>query len=195
MEDQRDLIIFYGSSSVRLWVGMKKDLAPFNVLNLGFGGSTYAWCIHYFNEIFEGARPNKIVLYAGENDLAQGKSPQEVVNDCNNLVQLILKKYPKVQLAFVSLKPSLEREEMIPQIIETNLLLSKYVISELNAQFINVFGQMITMDNRPKPELYLSDGLHLNKKGYAIWSEVIKKSLLSSENPLEEETEGLVKEV
>ena len=104
MEDQRDLIIFYGSSSVRLWVGMKKDLAPFNVLNLGFGGSTYAWCIHYFNEIFEGARPNKIVLYAGENDLAQGKSPQEVVNDCNNLVQLILKKYPKVQLAFVSLQ-------------------------------------------------------------------------------------------
>ena len=118
-----------------------------------------------------------------------------MVNDCNNLVQLILKKYPKVQLAFVSLKPSLEREEMIPQIIETNLLLSKYVIGELNAQFINVFGQMITMDNRPKPELYLSDGLHLNKKGYAIWSEVIKKSLLSSENPLEEETEGLVKEV
>ena len=192
LEDDKDLIIFYGSSSVRLWVSMKKDLDPFNVLNLGFGGSTYAWCIHYFDEIFEGANPTKIVLYAGENDLAQGKTPQEVLNDCNKLVQLILKKYPDVQLAFISLKPSIEREAMIPQIIETNLLLSKYVIGELNAQFINVFGQMITMDNRPRPELYMSDGLHLNKKGYAIWSNIIKKALLTSENPVEEESINLL---
>lgn len=188
LENQNDLIVFYGSSSVRLWVGMKKDLAPFNVLNLGFGGSTYVWCIHYFDEIFKGAEPSKIVLYAGENDLAQGKSPQEVLNDCNQLVQMILKKYPEVELAFISLKPSLEREDMIPQIIETNLLLSKYAIGELNAQYINVFGQMITADNRPKPDLYMSDGLHLNKKGYTIWSEVIKTALLSSENPMEKES-------
>jgi lysophospholipase L1-like esterase/CRP-like cAMP-binding protein len=194
LEDPEDLIVFYGSSSVRLWVGMKKDLAPFNVLNLGFGGSTYAWCIHYFNEIFDSAMPNKIVLYAGENDLAQGKSPQEVLNDCNKLVQMILTKYPEVELAFISLKPSLEREEMIPQIIETNILLSKYVIGDLNAQYINVFGQMITADNRPKPELYMSDGLHLNKKGYAIWSEVIKTALMSAENPLEKESIDLASE-
>jgi len=135
--------------------------------------------------------PSKIVLYAGENDLAQGKTPQEVLNDCNKLVQMILNEYPDVPLAFISLKPSIEREAMIPQIIETNLLLSKYVIGELNAQFINVFGQMITMDNRPKPELYMSDGLHLNKKGYAIWSNVIKKALLTSENPIEEENINL----
>lgn len=187
VEIEKDLTIFYGSSSVRLWVSMKKDLAPFNVLNLGFGGSTYAWCIHYFDEIFEDAHPSKIVLYAGENDLAQGKTPQEVLNDCNKLVQMILKKYPEVQLAFISLKPSIEREAMIPQIIETNLMLSKYVIGELNAQFINVFGQMISVDNRPKPELYMSDGLHLNKKGYALWSSVIKNALMTSDIPVEEE--------
>ena len=105
---------------------------------------------------------------------------------------MILAKYPKVPLAFISLKPSIEREAMIPQIIETNLLLSKYVIGELNAQFINVFGQMITMDNRPKPELYMSDGLHLNKKGYALWSSVIKKALIASEIPMEEEQIDLI---
>lgn len=194
LKEKEDLIIFYGSSSVRLWVSMKKDLEPFNVMNLGFGGSTFAWCIHYFDEIFEGAAPSKIVLYAGENDLAQGKTPQEVLNDCNQLVGLIQNKYPGIPLAFVSLKPSIEREAMIPLIIETNLLLSKYVIGELNAQFINVFGQMITADNRPKPELYMSDGLHLNKKGYAIWSEVIKTALLSVENPAEQESINLLQD-
>ena len=61
-------------------------------------------------------------------------------------------------------------------------MLSKYFISELNAQYINVFAQMITTDNRPIPELYLSDGLHLNKQGYALWSTAIKKALQAADS-------------
>ena len=179
LETQENLIAFYGSSSVRLWVHMRRDMSPFNVVNLGFGGSTFSWCIHYFQEIFKEANPAKIVLYAGENDLNDGRTPQEVLADCHTLVEMIKAKYPNVALALISLKPSVEREAMIPLIIETNLLLAKYVITDLNAQFINVFGQMITSDNRPIPELYLSDGLHLNKKGYTLWSNAIKRALLS----------------
>ncbi|WP_299251710.1 cyclic nucleotide-binding domain-containing protein [uncultured Aquimarina sp.] len=182
LASQENLIAIYGSSSVRLWVSMQKDLIPFNVVNLGFGGSTFTWCIHYFDEIFKEAFPSKIVLYAGENDLSEGKTPQEVLTSCNELVQMIYAKYPDVELALISLKPSVEREYMIPQIIETNLLLSKYFITELKAQYINVFGQMITTDNRPFPELYLSDGLHLNKEGYKVWSNTVKKALQTADN-------------
>jgi len=182
LKNLKDLIVFYGSSSIRLWVNMKKDLAPMNVLNLGFGGSSFAWCIHYFDEIFQQVAPSKIVLYGGENDLGEGKSPQEVLADCKTLVELLLNKYPDAELALISIKPSVEREALIPIIMETNLLLSKYIIGELNAQFINVFARMITSDNRPKPELYLSDGLHLNREGYKIWSGVIKEALMAYEN-------------
>ncbi|MBU2946671.1 GDSL-type esterase/lipase family protein [Zobellia uliginosa] len=179
LKTQENLIAVYGSSSVRLWVHMQKDLLPFHTVNLGFGGSTFAWCIHYFDEIFAEANPSKIVLYAGENDLNQGRTPQEVLADCHTLVGMVRAKYPNAALALISLKPSVEREQMIPLIIETNLLLSKYIITELNAQYINVFSHMISSDNRPIPELYLSDGLHLNKEGYAIWSSVIKNALES----------------
>ena len=182
LEKQENLIAFYGSSSVRLWVNMKRDLGPFNVVNLGFGGSTFAWCIHYFDEIFKEANPSKIVLYAGENDLNDGKTPQEVLSGCMELVQLIKNKYPGIELALISLKPSVEREHLIPLVMETNLMLSKYFITELNAQYINVFAQMITTDNRPIPELYLSDGLHLNKQGYALWSTAIKKALQAADS-------------
>ena len=182
LETQENLIAFYGSSSVRLWVHMKRDLSPFHVINFGFGGSTFAWCIHYFDEIFQEANPEKIVLYAGENDLNGGRTPQEVLADCHVLVEKIKTKYPTVELALISLKPSVEREALIPLIMETNLLLSKYVISELNAQYINVFAQMITTDNRPIPELYLSDGLHLNKQGYELWSTAIKKALQAADS-------------
>ena len=126
--------------------------------------------------------PQKIVLYGGENDLGEGKSPQEVLADCKTLVSLILHKYPEIDLALVSIKPSVEREALLPTIIETNLLLSKYIIGEQNGQFINVFSRMITSDNRPKPELYLSDGLHLNRLGYQIWAGVIKEALGAYQN-------------
>jgi len=182
LETQENLIAFYGSSSVRLWVNMKRDLGPFNVVNLGFGGSSFAWCIHYFEEIFKEASPSKIVLYAGENDLNEGKTPQEVLSGCKELVGLIYDKYPEVELALISLKPSVEREHLMPLIMETNLMLSKYFITELKAQYINVFAQMITTDNRPIPELYLSDGLHLNKQGYALWSTAIKKALQAADS-------------
>ena len=180
LESQDNLTAFYGSSSIRLWVGLKKDLAPLNVINLGFGGSSFAWCIHYFDAVFGGIEQlEKIVLYAGENDLHDGKSSQEVLADCKTLIGMLQSKFPSIKIALISLKPSVEREAMIPQIIETNLLLSKYIIGELNAQFINVFGRMITSDNRPMPELFLSDGLHLNRKGYHIWSSVIKEALFT----------------
>ncbi|UWX55267.1 1-acyl-sn-glycerol-3-phosphate acyltransferase [Maribacter litopenaei] len=182
LTDQENLIAFYGSSSIRLWVNMQRDLTPMNVLNLGFGGSNFAWCTHYFNEVFTDIAPHKIVLYAGENDLSEGKTPQEVLADCKELIHLIYEKYPDVELALISLKPSVEREALIPQIMETNLLLSNYIITELHAQYINVYGQMITTENRPIPELYMSDGLHLNKAGYAIWSNTIKKALQSADN-------------
>ena len=184
LEHQEQLFAFYGSSSIRLWVSMKKDLEPLNSINLGFGGSSFAWCIHYFDEIFAEVNPSKIVLYAGENDLSEGKTPQQVLADCQELVQLIYQKYPEVNLALISLKPSVEREAMIPLIIETNILLSKYIIGELKAQFINVFAQMISSENRPRPELYISDGLHLNKQGYRIWSRVIKDALLIPETSI-----------
>lgn len=182
LDDQENLIAFYGSSSIRLWVNMQRDLAPKNVVNLGFGGSNFAWCVHYFKEVFKDLNPSKIVLYAGENDLSEGKIPQEVLADCKELVHLIYEKYPNVELALISIKPSVEREALIPIIMETNLLLSKYIITELNAQYINVFGQMITTENRPIPELYMSDGLHLNKAGYTLWSNAIKKALQSVDN-------------
>ena len=177
LKNQEDLYVFYGSSSVRLWVHMQEDLAPMHTLNLGFGGSTYAWCLHYFEEIFQDVNPSKLILYAGENDITQGRTPLEVLADFKELIKAVKAKYPKVPLAIISLKPSVERAHLIPQFMELNELLSEYVITGLDAQFINVFSQMISLDDKPNPELYMSDGLHLNKKGYAIWSEVIKQAL------------------
>ncbi|ASV29853.1 SGNH/GDSL hydrolase family protein [Maribacter cobaltidurans] len=179
LDQQENLIVFYGSSSIRLWVHMKNDLAPLNVLNLGFGGSNYAWCAHYFDEIFGPLHPGKIVLYAGENDLGEGKSPEVVLTDFKKLVQKIKEKDITIELAVISLKPTLARQGMIPEILETNHLLKQYVIHELGAQYIDVFNNMIGPNQKPLYDIYMSDGLHLNKAGYDIWSRTIRAAMLS----------------
>ncbi|MDC6403905.1 MULTISPECIES: SGNH/GDSL hydrolase family protein [Maribacter] len=180
VENQENLVVFYGSSSIRLWVHMREDIAPLNVLNLGFGGSNYAWCAHYFDEVFGPLHPSKIVLYAGENDLGEGKSPETVLADFKWLVQKIKAKDANIALAIISIKPTMARQEMLPDILETNRLLEKYVVHELQAQFIDVFYPMISKDHKPRPELYMADGLHLNKAGYEIWSLTIRSALLPS---------------
>lgn len=180
VENQENLVVFYGSSSIRLWVHMREDIAPLNVLNLGFGGSNYAWCAHYFDEVFGPLHPSKIVLYAGENDLGEGKSPETVLADFKWLVQKIKAKDANIALAIISIKPTMARQEMLPDILETNRLLEKYVVHELQAQFIDVFNPMISKDHKPRPELYMADGLHLNKAGYEIWSLTIRSALLPS---------------
>src|SRR3954470_6470751 len=44
-------VLFYGSSSIRLWKSMKEDFPGLNVLNHGFGGSTAPDALRYFDRL------------------------------------------------------------------------------------------------------------------------------------------------
>ena len=70
--------LLYGSSSIRLWEGMYDDLKPLRPINLGFGGSTLAACVWFFDRVMEPYAPKHFVCYAGENDLGDGRTPEEV---------------------------------------------------------------------------------------------------------------------
>ena len=87
--EQPNLIAFYGSSSIRMWENMESDLEPYKVINLGFGGSSYRWCDHFFDEVFEFVKPKRIVLYGGDNDLG-GNTPQ------NDIIAYVLSLINKI---------------------------------------------------------------------------------------------------
>ena len=72
MPNEANPVVFYGSSSLRLWVRMTEDLSPMHPLNLGFGGSSFLWCMHHFHRLFQSINPKEIVLYVGDNDLGRG---------------------------------------------------------------------------------------------------------------------------
>lgn len=176
LESQKDLVVFYGSSSIRLWVHMKEDLHPVNTLNLAFGGSSFGWCYHYFEELFEQvSSPTKVVLYGGENDLSEGIEVNEILHHYKRLVVKIQNKYPRIAIASISVKPSPSRVDLLPQIYEINREM-KDRMDYIGGQYIDIHPEMLDENGNPNPDLFLSDQLHMNRQGYEIWRREVRKA-------------------
>ena len=43
--------------------------------------------------------------------------------------------------------------------------------------YIDVWFPMLNQKGKPKPEIFVADSLHMNSKGYAIWTEAVCPSM------------------
>lgn len=171
-------VVFVGSSSIRLWSGLEQQfqLAPV-VLKRGFGGSTMQDCAEHLQRLVLPYRPRLVVVYAGDNDLAQGRSPQEVLGSFTAFVDGVRQALPDTRIAYVSIKPSPSRSSLLPQVRETNALIERYAREAEQVDFIDVYTPMLGPDGQPRSELFGADALHLNAAGYQLWRTVIGSHL------------------
>ncbi|NTV64814.1 MAG: GDSL family lipase [Oscillochloris sp.] len=166
-------IVFYGSSSFRLWGTLAEDMAPWPVINRAFGGSTLAACVHFFERLVPPCRPSSLVLYAGDNDLGDGQSAQAVIASFYALMRKIDAQLGPIPLAFVSIKPSPARQALRPAIITVNEAVRLALLARPRGLFIDIFQPMLNRDGQPCPTLFAEDGLHLSPAGYHLWSQII----------------------
>lgn len=166
--------IFYGSSSVRLWNDLDDHFHMYHPINLGFGGSTLAACTWYFEEIFNNHQPKAIIIYAGDNDLADGRHPEEVILFLQKLLDKIRKKYGNIPVSYISIKPSIARWNLKQSIHFTNKLAQELEKKDNNFHFVNIYDAMLKEDGTPNPIYLEQDGLHLSKEGYQLWNEILK---------------------
>ena len=168
-------VLFVGSSSIRLWSTLKEDMAPLPVLNRGFGGSTIAQSTMYFDRIVTPYRPRAIVLYAGENDLDNGQSPDAVAGEFRRFLELKRAKLGKTPVFYISAKPSKQRFGQFARQSELNAAIRGLAASSTDLTFIDVVTPMLR-DGKPQ-DLYVEDGLHMNAAGYAIWRGLVREVL------------------
>jgi lysophospholipase L1-like esterase len=172
--------IFYGSSSIRLWESLYDDFRDYRPLNLGFGGSTLAACVWFFDRLLAGYRPKSLIVYAGDNDLGDGRHPEEVFIFFQQLVARARRQFGDIPLAFVSIKPSITRWNILDSIRFANKLIEEEILrQDKNLHFINVYNRMTDNAGYPKREFLDPDGLHINEKGYALWKEIIHQFVAS----------------
>jgi len=176
----KDAILFVGSSSIRLWQSLARDFPDHKVINRGFGGSHLADSVAFVDRIVIPYRPKMILLYAGDNDIADGKTPEEVLMDFKTFVKKVHAKLPKARIAYISIKPSIARWQLVDRVREANRLIEVYCQTRKHPKlmtFIDVFTPMLESDGQLRNELFVEDGLHLNANGYELWTSVIKPQL------------------
>jgi lysophospholipase L1-like esterase len=166
-------VVFTGSSSIRRWDTLARDFPHAVVLNRGFGGSEAEHVLRYANRIIVPYRPARIVFYAGDNDLARGKTPQQIASDVQQLSELVRRELPGARMAIVSIKPSLARWHLVAKTREANGLLRELARKSPHLTYVDVFTPMIGADGRPIPALFVEDGLHLTAAGYRVWKEAL----------------------
>ena len=176
----KNAILFVGSSSFRKWTDVQSYFPGYAIINRGFGGSSLPDVIRYANDIIFPYHPKEIVIYCGENDFAasDSTSAEIVFERFKTLYAIIRSKMADVPVAFVSIKPSPSRRKYWPKMIEANRMIKAYISTQQHASFVDVYQPMLNSDGQPKPEIFESDSLHMNAKGYAIWQRVIVPYLI-----------------
>jgi lysophospholipase L1-like esterase len=170
-------VVFVGSSSIRMWSTLADDFAGTHVINRGFGGSRIADATRYASRIVLPYRPRLVVLYAGDNDLAEGRTPSGVLADLEAFVATVHRTAPSTPIAFISIKPSPARAALLPAMREANALVRAYARRARGVRYIDVFEPMLGADGAPRGELFGPDGLHMNARGYALWTRLVAPEL------------------
>ena len=188
-----DAVLFVGSSSIRQWA-THNYFPELSVINRGFGGSHISDVNFYAERIVLAYKPSVIVFYAGDNDIADGRSPQRVFEDYRKFTRVVHEKLPTTQIIFISIKPSLSRWSFWPLMNEANLLVRDFSAKDKRLYFADAASVLLGSTGKPNTELFMEDNLHLNDKGYEAWTCVLKpvieqalKSFKGNSQPQSEE--------
>ena len=158
---------------MKLWSTLAADFPGESVVNLGFGGSTLAECVYYYDRLVAPCEPRALVVYAGDNDLAGGSAPEAVAEALRALLARVDARAGGIPLLFLSVKPSLARWHLIEEIRQANALARRELAGRAGSGYVDLHPAMLGSDGRPRPELFVEDGLHLSAAGYALWRQAI----------------------
>jgi lysophospholipase L1-like esterase len=178
-------VLAYGSSSIRGWhKTIREDLAPLPVIPRGFGGSNMNDALHFAERVVVPHKPRAVLLYEGDNDVAGSYPRAEIVDKYEQFIALVKKALPDTHIYIISVKPSALRWKFWPAMKELNSDLQKLADADPNVTFIDVATPMLNADGNPKPEIFLADNLHMNAKGYEIWTKTVRPILMERDKKL-----------
>ena len=172
----RPVVVFTGSSSIRLWNDLEKRFPNQQILNTGFGGSQSYDLLVHLDALVLDYNPYKVFIYEGDNDINDRIRPKYVLKNIQHIAERIEKKDSTTEIVLISVKPSIARWKLRRKYRRLNRKLKKFSESEPNIVFVNVWD--IMLDGRKLNEsLFIEDGLHMNEMGYEIWYEALRQVL------------------
>ncbi len=177
--DPENAILYIGSSSIRLWKNIDKDMAPYPAIQRGYGGARLSDLIFYTERIVYPHKFRALVIFVA-NDISgsdQDKTPEEILRLFKDVVKTVRKKYPDVPVYNIGITPVNSRWAVWPQTKTANELIRAYCESKPNMYYIDTEKAYLNAEGKPRSELFIGDQLHQNQQGYDLWASIIKKKL------------------
>ena len=134
--------------------------------------------LYYFDRMVVKYAPSTVVVYEGDNDLAKGKSIEELAKEYEDFSNRLKKALPKTKLVYLAVRPSLSRIAIVDKQKQFNLWLEKYCKSQKGRFFLDMHSPFYLPDGTVMPDIFVADRLHLNEKGYLIFSAKIREFIL-----------------
>ncbi|MEM6803758.1 MAG: SGNH/GDSL hydrolase family protein [Bacteroidota bacterium] len=179
MKASEGAILCVGSSSIRFWRSLKEDMSHLRVINRGFGGSTFADLMYYYDRIVKPYKPKAVLVYEGDNDLVdETMTPEKVFDNLLGFYNRVQEDFPKTKVWFIAIKPSPARVHLLERMQKSNELIQKHASSTPYLEYLDVATPMMKKDGNIREDIFIQDRLHMNAEGYKIWKEVIRPILI-----------------
>jgi lysophospholipase L1-like esterase len=169
-------VVFVGSSSIRLW-HTPTFFPKLPAVNRGLGGAQIDDVHHFADRLVFPYAPRVLVFYAGENDIAAGHTPGQVLADYRAFVELVRRRLPETRIFFLSIKPSVVLRPLWGKVREANRLVEELCASDPQLRYVDVATSMLGPKGGPRRELFQDDGLHMNAAGYRLWTRLIAPAI------------------
>ena len=174
----KNAIVFVGSSSFAMWTDVQDYFPGYKIINRGFGGSGINDAIEYEDDIIAPYHPKQVVIYSGENDIADNVTANDVMQRFTTLFNMIRRDVPHANIVYISIKPSPSRQKFMPVMAKANAMIKKFLAAQPNTTFVDVYSKMLDASGNPRAELFREDMLHMKPEGYEIWKEQLTPVLM-----------------
>jgi lysophospholipase L1-like esterase len=166
---------FIGSSSIHRWFTLKDDMKPWIANNRGIDGATFLELGPRFAADPSPVPPDAIILYAGENDIAGGRTAQQSIADLNRFLDDKTRKFRETPVFVISMKPSPTRWRFFAEQRRYNIAAARIGQQRPDVTFVNIVP-LLLKDGRPG-NFYRPDGIHMTEAGYELWAAAIRDAL------------------
>ena len=173
-DNSTDRIVFTGSSSIRFWLDVQERYPTHQIIQTGFGGSEMSDLLYYLDETVLRFQPSQVFIYEGDNDVSAKRSTATIMENTKQVVQRIQKKLPDCEIVLISAKPSIARWSLKPQYDDVNQAFKAYASEEAKVSYANVWDIMLDEKGAVRKDIFIEDGLHMNKAGYDLWDKIIQ---------------------
>lgn len=166
--------LFTGSSTIRMWKNLETSFPNENILNTGFGGSKASDLETHLFPLVIRLEPSRVFIYEGDNDVWGDIPVAAILTSLDNIVNRLQLIDPNMEIYLIGAKPSPSRWEKKANYEIFNQKLKEYSQSKNGVEFIDTWTALTDSEGKPRPELFIQDQLHLNEKGYEIWTEIFE---------------------